>query len=349
MSTPKLNVTVSQPRPISRSTGHHWFPHIMLKQPSGKIYLGFSAGDDHPSNLDDIVHGPPHVLFETTDQGWNWFLKASQDICHDPWPLGALNDGTILSANGVFMKPSGELFAVGCLSTADQPFTDPLEVPIQMPPELVNPMLPQTPGKTRADMHFGAITQLPNGDVLSAACGRLAGDRNYRAFILKSTDRGASWSYLSTVAADPENKYPEGPNETGIACLPNGDIVCVMRTSMTTPMIQSRSTDGGRTWSKPKVLATNGVLPRLLVMENGILACSFGRLDNPPSEDNAIMFSRDGGEIWTERTLIAKGPSTGYTSMVEIAPGEILYAFDDLGFGWDRRNSIMTANVKVEI
>ena len=348
MSIPKVNITVSQPRTISRSTGHHWFPHTMLKQADGTIYLGFSVGADHPDNLDDMVHGLPHVLFESRDQGWNWFFTASQRICHDPWPLGTLGDGTVLSLNGVFMKPSGELYGIGCLSAGDQVFVEPKEVPIHVPPDLVRPMDPPGPGKTKVEMCLGRITELPGGEILSASYGRFQEDVSRRVFILKSTDRGAGWSYLSTVAADPDQEYPEGPNEAGIACLPNGDVLCVMRTGTTVPMIQSRSSDGDQTWSAPETLATNGVCPSLLRLESGILACSFGRLDDNPSEGNAISFSRDGGETWTERIVIAKGPSTGYTSMVEMAPGEILYAFDDLGFGWERCNTIKTVNVKVE-
>jgi len=348
MSRPKVNVTLSEPRLISRSTGHHWFPHTMLKQGNGVIYLGFSAGADEPGNLDDMVYGLPHVLFVSRDQGWNWFLKAYQRMCHDPWPLGTLNDGTVLSWSGVYEKPSGELFGIGCRSDGEEVFGEPQETPIQIPPGLVKPMDPQRPGKTMVNMCFGPIAELPSGEVLCVPYGAFRGDEDSRVFILKSTDRGASWSYVSTVAPAQPEKFKGSPSETGIVCLPNGDVLCVMRTGHDSAMIQSRSSDGGQTWTEPLVLPTNGVAPKLLLLKSGILACSFGRLADDPSEGNAIMFSRDNGETWTERTIIAEGPSTGYTSMVEIAPGEILFAFDDLGFGWDRRNTILTVNVKVE-
>ena len=43
----KPEVTVSEPKTFSRSTGNHWFPHTMFKA-NGMIYLGFSAGSDDP-------------------------------------------------------------------------------------------------------------------------------------------------------------------------------------------------------------------------------------------------------------------------------------------------------------
>ena len=113
-------------------------------------------------------------------------------------------------------------------------------------------------------------------------------------------------------------------------------------------MFQSRSTDGGQTWSKPVSAGVNGVRPQMVLMSNGVIACSYGRVSHPPSLGDQVMFSLDGGETWTHHTTIYHGPSTGYTSMAEVRPGELLYAYDVLGFGWTRRNNIMTANIKVE-
>ena len=103
----------------------------MFKQKNGTIYLGFSAGSDDPDNLDDMVHGVEHPLFESKDQGWNWFLKVNRQVCHDPWPMGQLNDGTILSFNGVYFKSYGELFGIGCRSAGEQVFADSKEIPVR--------------------------------------------------------------------------------------------------------------------------------------------------------------------------------------------------------------------------
>ena len=101
-----------------------------------------------------------------------------------------------------------------------------------------------------------------------------------------------------------------------------------------------------------------GVEPKLLLMTSGVIACSYGRsrcdishekeFVGFPSEDAWIMFTLDGGETWTNHTMLYQGPSTGYTSMVELNPGELLCTHDAMGFAWERANSIMMVKVRVE-
>jgi hypothetical protein len=83
-------------------------------------------------------------------------------------------------------------------------------------------------------------------------------------------------------------------------------------------------------------------------MSNGVVACSYGRVIHPPSLGDQVMFSLDDGESWTQHTTIYHGPSTGYASIVEVRPGELLYFYDVLGFGGPKRNSIMMVSIKIE-
>ena len=60
-------------------------------------------------------------------------------------------------------------------------------------------------------------------------------------------------------------------------------------------------------------------------MTNGVLACSYGR------PGNRIMFSVDGtGRQWTDRLKVYEYPrgSFGYTGIVEVAPGQLLFVYD---------------------
>ena len=57
----------------------------------------------------------------------------------------------------------------------------------------------------------------------------------------------------------------------------NGDILCVMRTGSYSPMFQSRSSDGGHTWSTPVNTGWQAVKPRLTLLPSGVLACASGR------------------------------------------------------------------------
>ena len=83
-----------------------------------------------------------------------------------------------------------------------------------------------------------------------------------------------------------------------------------------------KSADAGKTWSKPIKLEVGRVLPDLVLMSNGVLACSYGR---PAS---CIMFSLDGGKTWPSHHVISDKVSFNYTSIREISPGRLLFIHD---------------------
>ena len=66
----------------------------------------------------------------------------------------------------------------------------------------------------------------------------------------------------------------------------------------------------------------------MLLMDNGVLACSYGRVECRPSAGVEISFSTDNGRSWGSRTVIHDGPSEGYTDMIEIRSGELLCLYD---------------------
>lgn len=90
-------------------------------------------------------------------------------------------------------------------------------------------------------------------------------------------------------------------------------------------MYQCRSSDAGKTWSVPVVIADRGVEPDLVTTDDGVLVCSYGR------PNVYVMCSPDGrGENWTNTTLIYEGRSTCYTGMAKIGPNKILLIHDAL-------------------
>ena len=371
MSNSELKILVEEPRVVSRSEGHHWFPHTLLKLKDGKLLLGFSICPDR-GPTEDLVYGNPHVVFKSMDGGSNWFLQRYVRTMSDPWLGFPLDDGTILAYGGVYLKPSGETVVMSWRSCDDgETFEGPGESPISFPEDVgLVGVRDREPLKVFGRASFGGFGDsgtipLENGDLLSTAGAMFEGDVNNRVCIVRSTDRGATWCYVSTVACDPEIPG-EGFDENSLARFSNGELLCIMRTGSGRPMYQSRSTDQGETWSKPIPAGVVGVAPKLVLMSNGVLACSYGRV-RPLKEGEVfmtrwmerggrpyfsvgdeIMFSVDGGRTWTNHTSIYDGPSTGYTSMVEVRPGELLYAYDVLGFGWTRKNSIVVVNIEVE-
>ena len=315
------------------------------------MLLGFSVGPDaFPS---DLVRGQPHALLKSMDDGANWFLlrRCGGGLLDGTLPTSELDDGTLLADYYlVFTKRSGQPYIQEWRSQDGGMSWDggPKQLPINLPPDLIlQPSDRPTPGRMGVLGGLsGDLVQLAHGELLRAASLRFRGDEMSRVCLLKSSDRGATWSYVTTVA-DPITET-RNFDESALLRLSDGNLLCMMRTMSGEPMYQSKSTDGGLTWSKPVSAGVNGVLPQLVLMSNGVIACGYGRVSHPPSLGDHVMFSIDGGESWTDHTTIYHGPSTGYTSMVEVRPGELLYAYDVRGFGWTQRNSIMTVNIKVE-
>ncbi len=141
----------------------------------------------------------------------------------------------------------------------------------------------------------------------------------YRSWVIASRDRGKTWGVLGSPGYWPE-LGPEGMCEPGLVELANGDLLMLFRNGEgAQPCFQSRSTDGGKTWSKPEELNATGAWPTPCLLSNGLLVAAHGR------PNYYLWVSLDGeGKAWTSRTLVAKG-GKGYASVVEAAPGELVF------------------------
>ena len=107
-----------------------------------------------------------------------------------------------------------------------------------------------------------SIVELPNGDLLATIycwftsdttpAGYLATMMKTRSIVVRSRDRGASWSYFSTVAVDGA-VGTEGFGEPVLARVSRGAhagrLICLMRTGR--DLYGARSDDDGATWSRP--------------------------------------------------------------------------------------------------
>ena len=80
-------------------------------------------------------------------------------------------------------------------------------------------------------------------------------------------------------------------------------------------MVQVRSRDGGLTWGPPLRLARPGVCPQLLLLENGVLVCSYGT-----RRYVHVMASWDGtGDQWSEPLVLYEGQTGGYSNLQALA------------------------------
>jgi hypothetical protein len=180
------------------------------------------------------------------------------------------------------------------------------------------------------------------------------------AFFYRSTDDGHHWTargripYQPDTTVDPMGADRAGFTEPATERLADGSLLCVMRTTDglgVGPMYASRSTDGGRAWSRPEAFTENGVLPRLLQLENGVLVLSAGR----PGVQ--LRFSTDGhGARWTEpfEMLPWAGGNwdgtCGYTGLLATGPDRFLITYSDFHYPTKagRRKAIMVREVRME-
>lgn len=175
---------------------------------------------------------------------------------------------------------------------------------------------------------YGTILELDNGDFLAPFLvhpGRLEDvpdgmSRAYSVVIARSTDRAETFRYVTHFSheVDGEPVGDQGASEPDLALLANGDILCLMRSGSRTPMYQTRSTDGGKTWSEHTSIGWPGVKPKLRVLGNGVLVCSTGRGAYGNPQVTCLMLSIDGtGERWEAPFNFHTGPGCSYTWNIE--------------------------------
>ena len=130
-------------------------------------------------------------------------------------------------------------------------------------------------------MYFSLYTHGFNSDASNPENALLPYMDKYCVYIFESCDCGRTWNYLSQIPTNEEvmklNPNAEGFCEPMMARLPDGSISILLRTGSNNPSFIARSTDNCKTWSKPQIFDSNGVLPQLLTLECGVTLASYGR------------------------------------------------------------------------
>ena len=296
------------------------------------------------------------------DGGTHWELwKPLPGQGVGPLTEGAgaeLRDGTFLLLDWVADGPSPEGVFSGTLwrstdglRTFEGPIMTRIRVPLAVGGSTDDGGVP-----TSGFMLHRSMLELPSGVLLASAYCWFAGDRvpcpyqpsmwKFRCIVIASTDRGSSWDYLATIAADPD-LGEEGINEPVILRLARGPragrLICLMRSGCCDHAVwQCTSDDEGNTWSQPAALPFTGVDPDLAEMSDGTLACACGRRtakrwregQPDPRHGNHLLFSRDQGESWSApltlpiESYATVGTTTNYMSVCETEPGKLLVLYD---------------------
>lgn len=182
-------------------------------------------------------------------------------------------------------------------------------------------------------------------------------------FFYRSSDQGHSWKILGRIPYLPDTtrdingnkRYAMGFTEPAFEILKDGSYLCVMRTTDglgNSPMYFSRSTDKGVTWSKPEAFTSNGVLPRLLQLDNGVIVLASGR----PGVQ--LRFCLNGkGSQWTDPFEMLPydnkkdAVSCGYTGVVATGKNKFLLVYSDFKYPVDSnevRKAIKVREIEVD-
>lgn len=173
--------------------------------------------------------------------------------------------------------------------------------------------------------------EMPNGELLWVGRPFDKTDGDHLKAYLQTKD--GEFHYLGRID-DIYNKS----GEKALSCEPHsillkdGSILTQMRVQKAGfyTVFQSKSADGGKTWTKPRQLLEDmgGVPPHLFRHSSGLLISTYGYVLEPFGV--GVMFSRDEGETWeTGHTLYTNEVSNdcGYPSTVELRDGSLVTVF----------------------
>ena len=292
------------------STNEHMNFCFANNFPDGTIYMNHSEG-----------------IHTVTEYGaWRRSLDNGKTWEKTPFRFGGFN---------TFVNKDGKKCQVGCW---DDNLSDTHKIRLQI---MNDEQTGFTDYYSTIKLPFVSTFRL-HREVLRTRDGRLLlngylrkeNDAKFTAFVIESKDDGKTWNYLATIMDDPEKKYPEGPNETAMVELANGDILVYVRTGgHLTPMFQFRSKDGGKTWGDMTEVDKGGVNPAARVLKNGTLVLISGR----PNLYLYIDFTGTGTNY--QKYTVWKGSGSSYASVLEIEPNKIMVIYDESDFGTWRNGS----------
>jgi photosystem II stability/assembly factor-like uncharacterized protein len=286
-----LKITLSQPWPIPRPRTHSQTRPYIYNLGQGLLMMSVAQGPDKWYE--------PYGILRSTDAGRTWTpVKDLQLKTFAPQPMIRRADGSILGISrwtvkyddGVYVgisyrfDPAGETFTM---------FENRITVP--------------------KDTHAILVFDRHIFDAGKQGLLAVVYDGRQHAYLLKSTDEGHTWSHFSTIGKG---------DEPSVARLSATEMTALLRQGGMVPLEQAFSQDGGKTWSKPKVLEEGSVDADMVVMSDGTLAASYGR----PGCN--LMLSADGGRTWSAHAVVTDLSGFNYTCLTEVAPGRLLYLHD---------------------
>lgn len=178
---------------------------------------------------------------------------------------------------------------------------------------------------------FGKIISLSDGKLLLPLWGTLDVHGTCNPGVLKSTDRGETWSDYRSIA--------QRGNETPIVLLPDDRIMALLRgftDEPNYPLHIAYSDDAGNTWTVPRKTSVEGTSPSLHITSKGTLLA--GYRSTQESGNCRVAVSADLGATWDLALELELPHGTwdygGYPVFENLASGDIFVSFHNAVPTW---------------
>jgi hypothetical protein len=317
----------------------HVHPADTVKLKNGDILLTFREGTEHISIDGDVI------MLRSHDNGRTWGDKQviggiknldEREACGlqlaDGTVIEAIFYNNLYSTDGAYHPKEGdhphpELNGLGTylITSHDDGHT-------WSPPKFLDTS--KMPFKN-IEGPTDAPIELPDGSILMAVIGYgIEKDaKDTGAVMLRSADKGESWSYLSTIASDPGGKLG-GLVEPGIVRTKSGRIVAALRNDGPDhPIYLTHSDDDAKTWSPVQKTAMYGGPTDLIQLDDGRVMATYGvrPSHNIPSGIRAC-FSSDNGNTFDLKTEVELRNDfvnwdVGYPESVPLPGGQLLTVY----------------------
>ncbi|MGC9319103.1 MAG: sialidase family protein [Armatimonadota bacterium] len=296
----QLRITMSEPWEIPQGDLPRMTRPYLYNVGGGRLMLSVAQGPD--------AIFEPYGVLTSTDEGRTWTpIEGLQDKTLAPQPMIRMADGSIFGASRWTVRyttPSlhrlGTYVGVSYRFDPDAQSFEMYESRIHTPEEIL--------AEGNTTMVFDRdIFRLEDDTLLAVTYNSYAG------YLLRSTDRGRTWEYVSTIGER---------HEPGVEFLSDTEMTAVLRQGTMHPLEQVWSEDAGQTWSEQTVLEFGSVDPDVVLMSNGVLACSYGR------PGSCIAFSTDRGRTWSHHRVVTPDSGFNYNAIREVSPGRLLYIHD---------------------
>ncbi len=137
----------------------------------------------------------------------------------------------------------------------------------------------------------------PEGLSKSSELGGLS-----HAWCVRSTDGGRKWELIQ-IADGRFGPTARGFGENYHVVHGDGRIFCMLRTQMGHFAYSVWSSDGGQTWTEPLETPVRAKHPRVTLLRDGTVLCTYQRRFDPPFGVRA-RFTLDYGKTWTGEVVI---------------------------------------------